>query len=189
MPVYAPTHLPAHMAQSPATESLRRHNLTVQHLANLNTATKVHASSAMTTNPNSASTMGTEVITKARAVSFEKSNPLVIPAQPTGTTDSSNPVIDVIMEKYECDAAVVSADGMSKGCRISNFIFLDQSSAARRLYHDCSYSHSFKVRGLTYLTDKKKVLCFLISNFSTSCLIGGAGCALINLFRLMPVLL
>ena len=180
MPVYAPTHLPAHMAQSPATESLRRHNLTVQHLANLNTATKVHASSAMTTNPNSAS-MGTEVITK--------SNPLVIPAQPTGTTDSSNPVIDVIMEKYECDAAVVSADGMSKGCRISNFIFLDQSSAARRLYHDCSYSHSFKVRGLTYLTDKKKVLCFLISYFSTSCLIGGAGCALINLFRLMPVLL
>lgn len=156
MPVYAPTHLPAHMIQSPATESLRRHNW------NTNNTAKVQPNPTLpSSNTNST---GTDSITKARAISIEKSNPIAIPAQPNTTALlSSNAVLatavdsDAIAEEYENDAEVLSADGMSKGCRISNFIFLDQSPAARRLYHDCSYSHSFKVRGLTYLTDKKKV--------------------------------
>eukprot|EP01035_Chromulina_nebulosa_P025616 gene25616-33451_t len=163
MPVYAPTHLPAHMIQSPATESLRRHHW---NLSNSNTTAKVQPNPTATTNTttttNSVSSTGAEIVTKARAVSFEKSNPIVIPAQQANTGIlSSNPVVitavDVIAEEYENDAEVLSADGMSKGCRIHNFIFLDQSPAARSLYHDCSYSHSFKVRGLSYLTDKKKI--------------------------------
>lgn len=52
---------------------------------------------------------------------------------------------------------VISADGLHKGRGIKDLVFLDQTVEARRLYRDCSYSHTFKVRGPHYLVDKKKV--------------------------------
>mmetsp|Transcript_4835 Transcript_4835/g.6751 ORF Transcript_4835/g.6751 Transcript_4835/m.6751 type:complete len:140 (-) Transcript_4835:1296-1715(-) len=73
------------------------------------------------------------------------------------TINSKDNNIVTVDEPSEVDSNVISADGLSKGCRINDFVFLDQSIEARRLYRDCSYLHSFKVRGPHYLSDKKKV--------------------------------
>jgi len=76
-----------------------------------------------------------------------------------GTTpEATKTTIPETAEEPEEDySIVISPDGLSKGCRINDFVFLDQSIEARRLYRDCSYLHSFRVRGPHYLSDKKKV--------------------------------
>jgi hypothetical protein len=44
-----------------------------------------------------------------------------------------------------------------EGTSIDDVTFLDETDARRNLYIDCSYSHNFKIRGPTYLTDKRKI--------------------------------
>jgi hypothetical protein len=43
------------------------------------------------------------------------------------------------------------------GCSYEDIVFLDETEKRRNLYVDCSYSHNFKIRGLTYMDDKRKV--------------------------------
>ncbi len=73
----------------------------------------------------------------------------------TGSLTSAPSAAVAVYEEEEKE--VVSADGTWKGTGIHNFQFLDLSAASRHMYADCSYNHSFKVRGLSYMDDKKKV--------------------------------
>ncbi len=52
---------------------------------------------------------------------------------------------------------VVSEDGTWSGTDMHNFQWIGMSPAIRAMYTDCSYNHNFRVRGLTYMSDKKKV--------------------------------
>lgn len=71
--------------------------------------------------------------------------------------DSIAEVVQEVVEGEEEEAEVVSADGTWKGTGVHNFQFLDLSPAQKALYADCSYNNNFKVRGLHYASDKKKV--------------------------------
>jgi len=51
----------------------------------------------------------------------------------------------------------ISPCGCWKGNSVETFQWLDMDQKARDMFIDIKYSHDFKVRGPTYLTDKKKV--------------------------------
>lgn len=44
-----------------------------------------------------------------------------------------------------------------QGTTLDNFSFVDQPSELRQMLRDCRHSHGFKVRGLQYMTNKKKI--------------------------------
>jgi hypothetical protein len=65
-------------------------------------------------------------------------------------------------------AAYVSPCGCWKGRTVESFAWTDLSPEARDMYIDIKYTHDFKVRDRTYMTNKKKVstlmaLFFLLS--------------------------
>lgn len=55
------------------------------------------------------------------------------------------------------DADFVSPCGCWKGNSVESFQWLDIDKKARDMYIDIKYSHDFKVRGGSYMADKKKV--------------------------------
>lgn len=172
MPIYNPSHLrlPAHMMQSPVAvavsggASARRRPPERVLPSPSHPDANPPPSSALTYQQSAAG----DAKTKVRAVSVDRSNVLqeMLPTVDILSGPNPSPVDAVaaewVAEGYENDADLVSEDGMFKGRRINNLVFLDQSPSARALYHDCSYSHSFKVRGANYLVDKKKVHLFTI---------------------------
>jgi hypothetical protein len=54
-------------------------------------------------------------------------------------------------------AAYVSPCGCWKGRTVESFMWTDLSPEARDMYIDIKYTHDFKVRDRTYMTNKKKV--------------------------------
>jgi hypothetical protein len=62
------------------------------------------------------------------------------------------------MEDAEADKIFEAEFGIKyKGVTVETFEFLDLSEALRGMVSDSRYTHGFKVRGLTYMDDKKKV--------------------------------
>lgn len=135
MPLYSPHNIPAVMMISPDTATTKQRQTSLRSLSQQKKPT-----------PNSISANESTQADKSNRSDTINKNTVLL-----SDTAGGEPVVE------EEDSNVMSADGLSKGSRINDFVFLDQSIEGRRLYRDCSYLHSFKVRGPHYLTDKKKV--------------------------------
>lgn len=55
------------------------------------------------------------------------------------------------------DSSYVSPCGCWKGNSVDSFQWLDIDKKAKDMYIDIKYTHDFKIRGPTYMSDKKKV--------------------------------
>eukprot|EP01033_Poteriospumella_lacustris_P013401 gene13401-9596_t len=101
--------------------------------------------------PSSTATVAASVAGSATATAAPGTTAAAAAA--AGGTGNTNP--DEVVHSYHLEDGETTLQW--KGTRIDTFEFLDTPETVRHMTADRRYSHGFKVRGVSYMSDKKKI--------------------------------
>lgn len=128
--------------------------------ANISAPIKSSSSSTLKTSESAASSAQAPTAVVPSTASSAPASVTATPSQSTINSTGSNSNASSAVVENSDPAAYVSPCGSWKGRTVESFQWLDLSPQAKDMYIDIKYTHDFKVRGPTYMSDKKKVQLF-----------------------------